>query len=62
MSSQFSACETTCLERETEVQQRFVSFNDIFNSEQQNRVLKWIKENGFTRVRLICAGSALKGS
>lgn len=50
MTSLFSTNETVGLQRNVEIEKRVVSFNQIFDVDEQNRAIKWIKENDFNKV------------
>lgn len=50
MTTLFSTSETLGLERNIEIEKRVISFNQIFNVDEQNRAIKWIKENDFNKV------------
>jgi hypothetical protein len=50
MTTLFSTSETVGLERNIEIEKRVISFNQIFNVDEQNRAIKWIKENDFNKV------------
>lgn len=54
MTSLFSSAELNSLERSVEVENKAIKISEIWNGDDLNRCIKFLREGSFARVCLQC--------